>query len=191
MTETNSYSVLIRDAFHCSYSPPAQFIEVLPQPSVLIQAREILGPDLFGPWLSSLRLCYGMEFELQAFSNGNVTYQWTHGPTTQTLQFTNEGANLPLPGQFQYSVVARDIVSGCASEPFFFDIEILGLPDVPVIALISGSGCGFDDNVLEVTNPQPGVTYHWSDGQEGISITTQISGLFDVIAIDVMVQQPK
>ncbi|MBL0009559.1 MAG: hypothetical protein IPP25_20935 [Saprospiraceae bacterium] len=66
MTESNQYNVLIRDQYNCTYAPPAVFIEVFPKPEVIIKAREIYGPDAYGPWSSSLQICYGTEFEISA-----------------------------------------------------------------------------------------------------------------------------
>jgi gliding motility-associated-like protein len=53
---------------------------------------------------------------------------------------------------------------------------------VPVIVLASGSACSHTDNVLSVSNPEPGVTYLWSDGQTGQSITVTDAGPYYVEA---------
>ena len=168
VTESNQYNVLIRDQYNCTYTPPPVFVEVFPKPEVIIKAREIYGPDIYGPWSSSLQICYGTEFELSAFSTGNVSYHWSDGAVTQVIQFTNEGANLPPPGLNEYTVVTTDLTSGCISDSSSIIVEIFRLPDVPFISLASGSGCSFNPNVLQVNNPEAGVTYTWSDGQVGL-----------------------
>lgn len=184
VAESNQYNVLIRDQYNCTYSPPAVFVEVFPKPEVIIKAREIYGPDDFGPWSSSLHICYGTEFELSAFSTGNVSYHWSDGSVTQVIQFTNEGANIPPPGLYEYTVTTTDLTSGCLSDTSAITLEIFALPDVPVINIMSGSGCSFNPNILQVTNPQAGITYVWSDGQEGVSITADQAGPYLVTAIN-------
>jgi len=184
VTESNQYNVLIRDQYNCTYAPPAVFIEVFPKPEVIIKAREIYGPDAYGPWSSSLQICYGTEFEISAFSTGNVSYHWSTGEFTQVIQFTNEGANLPNPGLNEYTVTTTDLVSGCISDSALILVEIFALPNVPLISLISGSGCSFNPNVLQVMNPEAGVTYEWSDGQTGLSINAVQAGAYLVTAIN-------
>jgi gliding motility-associated-like protein len=184
VTESNQYNVLIRDLNNCTYTPPAVFIEVFPKPEVIIKAREIYGPNVYGPWSSSLEICYGTEYELSAFSTGNVSYHWTGGSVTQILQFTNEGSNLPPPGLNEYTVVTTDITSGCISDSSSILVEIFALPGVPVISLASGSGCSSNLNILQVNNPEAGVTYTWSDGQKGTSITVENAGAYLVTAVN-------
>jgi gliding motility-associated-like protein len=184
VAESNQYNVLVRDQYNCTYSPPAVFVEVFPKPEVIIKAREIYGIDAYGPWSSSLSICYGTEFEISAFSTGNVSYQWTTGEATQVLQFTSEGANLPAPGMHEFTVTTTDLVSNCISDSAMIMIEIFGLPAVPFITLNSGSGCSFNPNVLEVNNPEAGVTYTWSDGQEGITITAFQAGEYQVTGVN-------
>ena len=184
VTETNQYNVLITDQYHCTYAPSPVFVEVFPKPEVIIKAREIYGPDSYGPWSSSLHVCAGTEFELSAFASGNASYHWTHGPGTQVIQFTNESANLPLPGLTEFGVIATDINSSCISDTAFFTVEIFALPNVPVVSLTAGTACSFDANVLQVTNPEAGVTYYWSDGQTGPVVTIAEAGLFYVEAVN-------
>lgn len=182
--ESNQYHVLIRDQYQCTYSPPPVFVEVLPRPVVTIKAREIYGVDMYGPWTSSLSICYGTEFELQAFSTGNVLYQWSHGVFGQILQFTLEGGNLPPAGIHEFTVTTTDLITLCPSDSFTIVVEIFELPVIPIISLTSGPACSFNDNVLQVTNPQADVTYEWSDGQTGLSITVTEAGAYAVTAIN-------
>jgi len=184
VTESNQYNVLVRDQFNCTYAPPSVFVAVFPKPEVIIKAREIYGSEAYGPWSSSLHICYGTEFEISAFSTGNVSYHWTTGEFTQVIQFTNEGANLPNPGLNEYTVITTDLMSGCISDSSMIVIEIFDLPNVPVISLTSGSGCSFNPNVLQVLNPEAGVTYEWSDGQDGLSIIAGQAGGYHVAAVN-------
>ena len=184
VTESNQYSVLIRDQYNCTYSPPPVFVNVFPKPEVVIRAREIYGPDDFGPWTSSLSICFGSEFELSAFSTGSVSYHWTNGETTQLLQFTSEGANLPAPGEYEFTINTIDLFNNCISDSSSILIEIFALPQTPMISIASGAGCSFSPNVLQVSNPESGIIYSWSDGQEGTSITVTKPGAYQVTAIN-------
>ncbi len=176
------YELVMYDDIHCSYRPPPVFISVSPEPLVIIQAREIFGEDLFGPWSPSLELCAGEEFEIQAFSTGVVTYSWNTGSDQQGIQFTNEGANLPAAGDHTFTVVTFDPLTGCYSDSTFIHVLVHQLPVVPVVSLTSGSGCSFNDNTLTVINPESGVTYLWSDGQIGVSIVVTTAGAYFVVA---------
>jgi gliding motility-associated-like protein len=81
-------------------------------------------------------------------------------------------------------VTTTDLTSGCLSDTSSITFEIFALPNVPVINITSGSGCSFNPNILQVTNPQAGITYVWSDGQEGISITADQAGPYMVTAVN-------
>lgn len=183
VSEGSQYSVFLLDDFNCTYTTPAEFIQVNPKPVVLIGAREFIGLDQFGQWQNNMAICDGTDFELQALSPTGVSYQWGHGPTTQSLSFLSSSTNYPGPGTHIFSVVGTDLVTGCISEEDQITVEIFALPEVPVITLAAGSGCSFDQNTLWVSNPEPNVTYIWSDGQSGTSIETVVDGIYYVEAI--------
>lgn len=183
VTESNPYSVQLEDLFHCKYSPPPATVIIQPKPDLLIQGREILGNGEYGPWQNELHICQGSEFELEAFSSTPpFFYHWTHGPLSKTISFTEEGGNLPAAGLYEYSVWIT--AGACSSDTASFTIEIYGLPQIPLIALSSGSGCSFDQNILQVTNPEAGIDYHWSDGQIGTTATIKQAGNYFVTAIN-------
>ncbi len=184
ITETNQYSVVVEDQFHCTYSPPAEFIEVIPAPEVVVMGREILPNGEYGPWRDSIHLCQSVEFQIQAFSNSNVTYLWFNGESVSSISFTIEGGNLPGAGVYSYYVIADDFFTTCFSDTVAIHVEIFDLPVIPTISLTSGIGCSHSPNTLTVTNSQPGIVYQWSDGQEGITITTESAGDFYVEAIN-------
>jgi gliding motility-associated-like protein len=185
VTETNQYDVLIEDALHCTYSPPPVFVAISPKPDLIIQAREILGTDEYGSWQNALHLCKGTEFEISAFSStAGVLYHWSTGSTTQVIQFTDESGNLPNAGTYDFSLFVIDAITGCMSDTASIVVEIFDLPQIPVITLTGGSGCSFDMNTIQVTNPEAGVQYVWSDGQTGTSITTENAGPHFVTAIN-------
>jgi gliding motility-associated-like protein len=178
------YDLILYNDLFCSYRPPPVFISVSPKPIVIIQAREILEPEVYGPWMSAVELCQGEAFELQVFSTSQVTYSWSHISDQQTLQFTDEGGNLPLAGEHIFTVLAFDPLTGCLSDSTSIHVLIHPLPVVPVISLTSGSGCSFNDNILTITNPEPGISYQWSDGQSGTSILVDKAGAYFVTAIN-------
>ncbi|MEP6647658.1 MAG: PKD domain-containing protein, partial [Saprospiraceae bacterium] len=179
---TDNYSLLMEDAFHCTYSPPPQFITVLPKPNIFISGHEIISAGQYGSWKDTLHICDGTEFQLHAFFEGSISVSWNTGATGPVIEFTNEAGTVPGPGLYEYSVVGINGSTGCTSDTAFYIVEIYSLPNFPIISLVSGSGCGFDQNVLQVTNPQAGIQYFWSDGQTGPSITVSYSGIYNVTA---------
>jgi len=184
VVSTDNYSVLIEDGFHCTYSPPPQFITVLAKPNVFIQGHEMLSLGEFGPWHDTLHLCEGTEFQLQAFFEGSLAIHWSTGSIYTEIEFTDEGGNLPGAGWHEYFVTGFAQATGCRSDTAFYVVEIYSLPNTPIITLSSGSGCSFDVNTLQVTNPQAGILYHWSDGQIGTTITTSVDGAYHVTAVN-------
>ncbi|HJW30122.1 MAG TPA: hypothetical protein VJ508_12860, partial [Saprospiraceae bacterium] len=181
---TGSYSVLMQDQYHCSYAPPPVYVSILPKPTITVEAREITGANEYGPWQNPLVICAGTEFQIQVFGAGNLTYHWSDGSSGNILTFTSEGGNLPMEGHYTYEVYGDLLPYPCLSDTAAAVIDIIGLPDVPLIALTGGSGCALDNNTLQVTNPQAGIEYQWSDGQMGTSITTRVAGTYLVIAMN-------
>ena len=182
-TEMNQYSVVVMDGFNCRYAPPPVFLDVMRQPYAVIKGREVIGPGEYGPWVEELHICHGTEVEIQGFSLGSNSFTWSTGDWNEKISFTSEGGNLLGPGVHDFTFYVNQSVTDCSNEASFI-IEVFPLPNKPVIALISGSGCSDDDNVLQVTNPESGITYVWSDGQTGISINTSGSGDYFVTAFD-------
>lgn len=185
VASTDNYSVLMEDAFHCTYSPPPQFITVLPKPNIFISGHEIISAGQYGSWQDTLHICDGTEFSLQAFYEGNISLLWNTGDTGPVVEFTDEAGTLPGPGLYEYSVVGISGATGCISDTAFYIVEIYSLPNIPFIALVNGSGCGFNNNTLQITNPQAGIIYHWSNGQSGTTITVSDAGAYHVTAENV------
>ncbi len=181
---SDNYSLVLEDAFHCTYSPPPQFITVSPKPNIIVQGHEILDPGEYGPWHDTLNICEGTEFELHAFFENNLSLQWNNGATGPVLIFTDEGGNLPFPGVHEFSIVGTDQSTGCISDTAFYIVEVFALPNTPNITLTNGSACSFDHNTLQVTNPQAGIEYQWSDGQSGNSIVVTDAGIYHVTAVN-------
>ncbi|HEX5111685.1 MAG TPA: gliding motility-associated C-terminal domain-containing protein, partial [Saprospiraceae bacterium] len=183
VTESNPYTVLIEDVFHCKYTPPPATVIINPLPDLIIQGREILGNGEYGPWQSELHICQGTEFELEAFSSSPPAfYHWSDGYFSKVISFTDEGGNLPAAGLYEWSLYIS--AGGCLSDTASFTVEIFGLPQFPFIAKTGGSGCSFDVNTLQVMNVEAGVDYYWSDGQQGASIQVQNAGNYFVTAVN-------
>jgi len=187
VTDGDSYTVTLTDEHQCSYTTPPSLVTVHPLPEVEVMAREIFGPDDFGAWQSSLEICEGEDFEVRVFSDGSAdTYIWNTGSTSSVLIFDGHVANHPVADDYSYEVVATDPTTTCEADPVAINVTIHALPDVPRIRLASGSACSFDDNVLEVTNVVSGLTYVWSDGQVGTTVTVSAAGDYSVEAINAM-----
>ena len=182
-TESNQFDVWIENEFGCTYSPPSVLVDITPRADLIVKAREILGTDTYGPWQDSLQICAGTEFQIEAFSSsGTVFYEWIGLGITKVISFTEEGGNLPSPGIYEFHAFARPF-PGCISDTLPITIEIFELPVKPHIGL-SGTGCSFNDNVLQVDNIESGIEYTWSDGQQGPLIHVEDAGSYSVTAIN-------
>jgi|GEM_PF-1356589 len=180
--EAGHYDVIIKDDRGCTYAPDPIFIEVNPKPVVTINGREIYGPGDVGFWQDTVETCEGTDIELQAFHGGTVSYNWSTTENTSSISFTNEAANLLPPGTHIITVEVTDLTTNCMSDPAEIIIIVRDAPDAFSIASQSGSGCSGSTNTLEITNPQAGVTYLWSDGQTGTVIETTEPGVYTATA---------
>ena len=181
--QSGLYSVFLKDEYGCTFEPAPRSITVESAPVALLQGRRLFPDGTFGLWQDSLVLCEGEMFELQAFAvSGNLDFMWNNGEEQANVVFDGVELDLPSPGRQVYSVTVTSGVNGCSSMPFRFEVLIHESPDAPQILLASGSGCAFDQNELEVVDPQPDIRYLWSDGQEGASIIAQKQGEYFVRA---------
>jgi hypothetical protein len=112
-----------------------------------------------------LSICDGENTTLDA-GPGYTTYLWQDGSETQTITVTEQG---------NYSVVVTNSL-GCEGT----DQVELSVSPVPNTPTITANGpvvfCDNESVVLAVESPQSGVSYHWSNGQFGTSITVTSSG---------------
>lgn len=176
-----NYELTLEDEHQCQYTPDPIFIEVNPKPTVTINGREIANGET-GFWQDTVETCEGVDIELRAFASTQVTYAWSTSATSQSIFFTKSNGGLLDPGTYRYSVTVRDIVTNCESDPVEIVVIVHDNPDDFTISLASGSGCSDTDNILQIDNPQAGVTYTWSDGQVGTQITAENSGTYTAYA---------
>ena len=182
--ESGHYSVQVKDDKGCEYIPDPVFLQVVPKPEITLRARVITGSGTYGDWTDNLEVCSGTEIEIGALGGGDLSYLWSNSEDVMIIDFTIEGSDLLAPGSHTFSVVATDNLSNCVSDVKTITVIIRDLPNTPVVAMTSGSGCAFSSNVLEVTNPQNNVTYTWSDGQVGTTITVTEEGVYTVEAMN-------
>ncbi len=118
--------------------------------NLLYQPTVNLGPDV--------SLCQSTPLTLNAF-NPNCSYLWSTGDTTSSITITQPGTysvTVTGPG----GCVARDTMQFSNFNPALVEIT---QPSV---------NCG--SSTLSIANPQPGVSYLWSNGSTGPSaIITQ------------------
>ncbi len=180
--EAGHYNVLVTDDHGCQFSPNPIFIQVNPKPVATINGREVFGPNDAGHWIDTVETCEGVDLELQAFANTDVGYLWNTSEITQKISFTGEAGNLLSAGQHTFTVVVTDRLTNCSSEPAEIIIIVHDNPQDFTLAIQSGTACSESTNILEVLNPESGVHYVWSDGQEGEQIEATESGFYSVIA---------
>ncbi|WP_306643370.1 PKD domain-containing protein [Sanyastnella coralliicola] len=162
-----TYSVTITDANDCTQViGPVEVVELPTQPVVIEGEHYICDAgcvDLFVPFMSG------------------ALYEWfdQDGNLVSSSNFHQVCHTDILPNEF---TVAVTDVNGCrvVSEPFFVELAIS--PSVSILA--SGALCEGDPNELTADPFDPSLSYLWSTGESGESITVLAAGDYTVTVID-------
>ncbi|OWY22832.1 PKD domain-containing protein [Sphingobacteriales bacterium UPWRP_1] len=175
---SGSYKVTITDANGCEYVPPPKTVVITPGPDI-----DIVGDHV---------ICAGTPLTLNVLpcNFANYTYNWSGGTCTSCCtNAVNPSWNLNLlpPGNYNFTVTVTDNTTGCSSVAAHA-VTVYPLPLAPVITS-NPTGpplCAGANVTFTVTNPTGGVTYVWSNGQTGTTITVNniIAGDWYVVAID-------
>lgn len=178
------YRVTISDAEGCTYVPPAFPVEILDIPAGTIQVIEF---DDFGQptnyFTDFYELCEGEALNIEIANNGNYTYQWSTGDTSQILTYDISHDTTLVSGTYNYTVTLTDEDSGCTSEVGPMQVEVHPFPaNVTISSDQPLPVCEFTTVTLTVDNPDPGYDYFWSTGEAGTSIEVLLSGEYFVRA---------
>lgn len=178
------YRVTVTDAAGCTYEPPVFPVEVLDIPLGTIRVIEF---DDFGQptnyFTDFYELCEGEEMTIEIAANGNYSYEWSTGDTSQILTYDISHDTTLVSGSYTYDVTITDEISGCTAtvgpmnvevHPFPADVQITSDQPLPV--------CEYNLVTLSVVNPNPDYDYFWNTGEEGTSIEVLLSGEYYVRA---------
>lgn len=177
--QSGSYSVLVTDSLGCLYRPDPFELIIDPVPAAIIKGRTVPNGEDVGFWMDSLEICAGEEIELEVFTDRlNAYYQWNNGRTTKKIFFTSDIGLLDIPGSHSFDVVVQDTTTMCYSDTAHYTVVVRESPAPFFVSHMTGTGCSGTTNVLQIVNPQVGMTYVWSDGQVGTRIETDVAGSY-------------
>ncbi|MCB0637076.1 MAG: PKD domain-containing protein, partial [Lewinella sp.] len=179
------YAVTLTDPDGCTYAPAPSSIDLIPAPSSPIRAVTY---DAFNQPTSfaydTLYVCEGIDVYLETPQQTDYSYSWSSGDVDNTTEFSELRNNLLPAGIHTVSLTVTDNTTGCSAVEVFVVI-VHPNPDVPVLDDgNNGPVCAGTTTTISVTNPAADVTYVWSNGDTGASITTAEAGIYSVRAIN-------
>lgn len=171
-TASGTFSVTISNANGCQYIPPAQTVTVYPAP-----AAKIEGPT---------QICEGDEAVLSVSPcNPGYAYLWSNFVGACNNSVSPIWSPLPA-GTHVFTVTVTDSNAPNCSVVLSHTIQVYPLPaNFTITSSPGGNVC--EGTTVTFTAPlNPAVTYFWSTGQSGTSITVNnaAAGAYYAIAID-------
>lgn len=170
VTTSGAHNVVVTNADGCTLQPDPVIVTILPPP-----AAAISGPAV---------ICDEGCVTLTAPSGFGYTYQWQGpgntpipGAVLQTLDVCD--TNL-LPA---YTVVVTD-ANGCTATSAPFTVSLANSPVFTIT--VAPDDCEGTPATLTVTPVQPNVTYAWSNGGTGPSITVLQAGTYTAVGTNVL-----
>jgi PKD repeat protein len=175
VTQNGQYLVYLKDANGCQlFTIRAASVAFTPLP----QTPVITGNSI---------VCVDGPITLKVAANNSVVYEWKRDGIIQP-QWNNQNIitdTQSTPGVHIYSVIAKVLAGGttyCSSAPGSISVEVVALPDMPVLS-ISAVSCDPYQVTIDVTNPQAGAGYYWSNGAVGPNVVLSHDGPLQVRAV--------
>jgi PKD repeat protein len=175
VTQNGQYLVYLKDANGCQlFTIRAASIAFTPLPQT---------PVITGNTIA----CVDGAITLKVAANPGVIYEWKRDGIVQP-QWNNQNIisdSQSNPGVHTYSVIAKVLAGGttyCSSAPGSISVEVVALPDMPVLS-ISSVSCDPYQVTIDITNPQAGAGYYWSNGALGTSVVLNHDGPLQVRAV--------
>ena len=181
VSEAGVYGVTVTDSRSCTYTPAAVAIDYAPLPTGTLEAvlyNEF--QQVIGYAADSLEVCAGEDVYLQANSAQDVSYQWSTGAGGGDISFTENRMTQLTAGTYDYTVtITATDAPNCAQILGPYRVIVRPTPD-PVISADALPICYGNTGTLLIDNPQAGVSYRWSTGETGTSITVFAPGEYFV-----------
>lgn len=179
------YYVTVSDVGGCTYEPSPISVRV----DGLVN-RHLTGivyesdSDFNGlRFLDSMEICQGDRMAMIATYVFQGGYDWSIGTSVNSYNEAYEFRQLTA-GRYDITLKITDSNSGCVIDMEPFTLKINPIPDVPVIAQQGQNLCADTPNLLNISNPDPTLTYYWSTGEIGTSITARSGGYYKVQALN-------
>ncbi len=100
------------------------------------------------------------------------------------MVYTEEHNNTLTVGEHDFMVTVTDNVSGCTSVEGPYTITVNPVPtDIQIASFPPGPVCEGTEAVFSVSNPESDLTYLWSTGEYGTSISASTAGEYYVRGI--------
>jgi hypothetical protein len=115
-------------------------------------------------------LCRGTTLTLTALNPDAIAYRWNTGATTPTIAVTQPGT---------YGVVLS-YTGGCTSRD---SLRVLPAPMVPTRLTLGADTTLCEEQPLQLRAPAiagPGVSFRWSDGSSGPTLTARVAGTYSL-----------
>lgn len=178
--ETGIYSLTVTDDKGCTYLPAPFPVEVLPAPDAAIRAVEYNDFGLPGGYFyDGYEACEGEEVFLEVIENPLYSYSWSTGETGPAIEFSESRNNVLPAGNHDVFVTVTNNSTGCSFTEGPFTIVIHPRPaSVQIDASPPGVNCENTPVTFSVLNPDPGLSYQWSNGAAGSSLTASAAGTY-------------
>ncbi|MEE9439125.1 MAG: PKD domain-containing protein [Saprospiraceae bacterium] len=171
------YSVTVYDLIGCSFATP--YFDVIDSDflkSVIKAQKSITDDGFFKTYLDSISICRGEEFRLVSSQYSFINAIWSNGNTGQYIPYSFL-ETLPS-GRHEFFVTLK--VNNCENTIGPFIVNIIDIPDVPIIEADNAQLCENTPIEVSITNYNTAYNYEWSTGQAGASITVFSSGDYSV-----------
>jgi len=185
VTEPGLYHVTVSDAGGCSYEPSPISVRVDGLINTHLKGVHYQDDADFNGlrFLDSMEICQGDRMAMIATYVFQGSYDWSIGSSINSYNDTYEFRQL-APGRHDIILQITDPNSGCVIDMEPFTLKINPIPDQPMIAQQGQNLCADTPNLLNVSNPDPALTYHWSTGEIGTAITARSGGYYKVQALN-------
>ena len=184
VSEEGIYEVTIIDVEGCTYTPNPVEITVIAAPVAPIRA--VTYNDYGQPisyFYDQFSICEGEDVFLQTIDKPGYSYTWSTGEVGMAIEFSEERNNLLTAGTYEYFIDIIDSNTGCSNQVGPMTVVVHDNPsNIQIAADIAGLICESTTTTFNVVSPDNALTYIWSNGVQGTSMTTGLEGDYYVTA---------
>ena len=183
VNETDNYGVTLTSVEGCVYSPNVTSVEVVSRPQSPIRSIIYNNHNQAENYTyDTLFVCQGEEVFLETEHQTGYEYSWSSSDTDNTTEFSELRGNILSAGTHTVMLEVTDTESGCLAVEVFV-IIVYPTPEMPIINGVDEILCSETIHSFTVQNPDVSLNYLWSNGENGTSITTDVAGVYRVIAM--------
>ena len=177
------YKVTITDPAACEFVTAEVEVTLNPQPYATISLWEYIDNNKNNgkTHYDYYEGCYGQEFDLQASYNWQYSYAWSDG--NDKISYNFQEGNILEIGTYEFTVTVTHNTTACEAVSDPFTIVIHPRPaDFSIKTDANQPLCAGDPIELYIENPEPDLTYYWSNGAIGTAISIFESGQYYAIS---------